>query len=178
MDFTKQFLLTYLKTRISLDLDTGCWNWKLKCDRNGYARLNYKNAKNRWTVKSNVHRVVWQAWNDTIAAPRLVVAHKCNNRRCINPDHLELTTQKQNVAEQIRIGTHVTKNKSIRHKSKEEIADIAARLLAGHSCYSIAKLYGTTITDIINHRNRLNKKPKTEDGINTTITESLTFEEL
>lgn len=39
-----------------------------------------------------------------------VAMHTCDNKRCINPDHLELGTQRQNVKDAIERGLTVPKS--------------------------------------------------------------------
>ena len=44
------------------------------------------------------HRIAWEEANGPIPAG-LWVLHKCNNRQCINPEHLALGTAKDNSAD-------------------------------------------------------------------------------
>ena len=37
----------------------------------------------------------------------MVVRHKCKEKRCVAPDHLEIGTRKQNAQDKIRDGTHI-----------------------------------------------------------------------
>lgn len=181
MKFSKETILTYIQPRVSLSVSTGCWEWIKRKDRNGYASMDYKDDTNRWRVACNLHRIVFQAFNGDIADSSLVVSHKCNNRGCINPDHLELTTQKQNVAEQIRQCTHASQIKVRNRLSNEDRDDIFTRLLNDESCYSIAKRHNRTISAISLYRRHLPawlaKKAKREQ-VNVTITETLTIKEV
>jgi hypothetical protein len=48
------------------------------------------------TSKFKAHRVAWEMFNGPIA-DGLIVRHKCDNPNCVNPKHLEVGTQKQNM---------------------------------------------------------------------------------
>lgn len=73
--------------------ERGCWEWNGKRHEHGYGiidayRLGLKNAR--------VHRIVWEMTNGPIDDPNLVVRHRCDNPPCVNPDHLELGTLRDN----------------------------------------------------------------------------------
>lgn len=74
-------------------LDTPCWVWQAGTSGagrgGGYARMNL----NGGTVA--VHRTMWI--NEYgIIPPKKQIDHKCRNRLCCNPGHLEMLTHKQN----------------------------------------------------------------------------------
>jgi len=48
-----------------------------------------------------VHRAVWERDHGPIPH-KMVVMHKCDVRSCVNPEHLQLGTQKQNVHDRER----------------------------------------------------------------------------
>ncbi len=76
----------------------GCWLWKGHTDkRNRYGTLKV----NGRTVKA--HRFAWELENGPIPAG-LVVRHRCDNTLCVNPHHLELGTQLDNVRDSINRG--------------------------------------------------------------------------
>lgn len=50
-----------------------------------------------------MHRWIYEEMFGTIGAG-LVVRHKCDNGECINPEHMELGTQKENVQDMIERG--------------------------------------------------------------------------
>lgn len=73
--------------------DTGCWHLNKSVNRNGYAQLTWReNGK----LSNTAHRLAYTALVGPIP-DGLVLDHLCRNRRCVNPAHLEVVTQRVNI---------------------------------------------------------------------------------
>ena len=72
-----------------LKLDTPCWLWTASTAGDGYGFLCVRDR----SVKA--HRLSWMIHNGPIPQD-LDVLHTCDNKRCVNPEHLRLGDDKQN----------------------------------------------------------------------------------
>lgn len=75
-------------SKISVD-ETGCWIWLGNRDQDGYGQFHYEK-----TVRS--HRFIYEYHNGDIPEG-MTVHHTCERRECVNPDHLTLTSIRDNV---------------------------------------------------------------------------------
>lgn len=69
-----------------------CWVW-IKSLQNGYGQFTISNGS-KW-IHVYAHRFSWQVANGSIKDD-LWVLHRCDNPRCVRPDHLFLGTSSDN----------------------------------------------------------------------------------
>jgi len=75
--------------RVAVSDGASCWEWQGRVTPNGYGR-----------VKSGERMVMAHrfSYEDKVGAidDGLFIDHKCHNRRCVNPAHLQVVTRKEN----------------------------------------------------------------------------------
>jgi len=79
-----------------VDFGSSCWEWTSSIDSKGYGRLtvNYKSIR--------AHRLSMLLHGYEIK--NKCVLHHCDNRRCVNPEHLYLGTAQDNADDRVNRG--------------------------------------------------------------------------
>lgn len=78
----------------------GCWIWRGSKNSSGYGLFFIGK-------KSNLaHRISWE-FTYGFSPDRLVVCHRCDNRACVNPEHLFLGDNKDNARDKMEKGRYV-----------------------------------------------------------------------
>lgn len=118
------------KDRWSVDKVTGCWNWSLAIQPDGYGRSWC--SKRKRSIQAHIH--VYETLRGPVA-DGLELDHLCRNRKCVNPDHLEPVTQAVN----IRRGR-------VAKMDEQSVLAIRAAFAKGGTNYNqLAKQYDVTL---------------------------------
>lgn len=128
--------------------DGGCWEWTAATFR-GYGQVSYEGKVRR------AHRVSWEITHGRIPGD-LCVLHRCDNRACVNPDHLWLGTRPENAADMVAKRRQARGNRHGRRKlSDSQVREIRQRV-AGTTQRQLSREYGVSeamVSLIVNGHN-------------------------
>lgn len=114
---------------------SGCWFWNGSQHDTGYG-LFISNG-----VRDFAHRVSYRHFFGSIPEG-LFVLHKCDNRSCINPRHLFVGTQKENIQDCVKKGRNCFGTRSRSKLTVEQVREIRRAYSDGESQTSIAHRMG------------------------------------
>ena len=84
--------------KVNKDTDNGCWEWTAHLNKKGrYGRIKI-NGKEKLA-----HRVSWEMMHGSIPN-NMRILHHCDNPRCVNPSHLFIGTQADNMRDAVSKG--------------------------------------------------------------------------
>ncbi len=97
---TSEGVLAKMLSLIVKEPESGCWLWQGRHDQNGYGQISFNYAK--WRV----HRLLYTLLREPIP-DSLFLCHKCDNPPCVNPGHLFIGTQQDNMQDALAKGRMV-----------------------------------------------------------------------
>lgn len=117
--------------------NSGCYLWFGATNVDGYGRFNL-NGK-----IENAHRAAFMQANGRIPAGMLVL-HSCDNRACVNPEHLRLGSDADNAKDKIK---RLRVPRKISDADVEEIRAASGRYRDIADAYGISASYVSLIKD-------------------------------
>jgi hypothetical protein len=90
--------------RVEIDSKTKCWNWLASLNNAGYGNFN----------RSSAHRFIYEYIFGAIPIG-MQIDHLCRNRKCCNPEHLEMVTAVENFIRGRRHCARCCQNKCTNH---------------------------------------------------------------
>jgi DNA-binding NarL/FixJ family response regulator len=124
--------------------ETGCW----ECTSHAGARGGHPQIWDGDKLQRLSH-VMYKKNNGEIPI-EMIIRHKCDNPKCINPEHLEIGTSKDNAQDTLK--RHRFKQAKL---TEENVKELLLKLKKGETKTKIARDYGVsrrTIVDIAHNR--------------------------
>jgi len=145
-------LLERFWEKVRIGAPNECWEWIAYRNAAGYGTICVEGCSDR------AHRVSWVFYHGKPIPLGMFVLHTCDNRACVNPHHLILGTQADNLHDMVHKARHPrgTHNGSAK-LSEDDVKEIVSLAYAGELSHSqLANHYGVhqcTITAILTGRN-------------------------
>jgi len=146
---TLKYDKNWLLQRCKYQQWTGCWEWGRRVNEDGYARANIGGHM------IGMSKLAYMLWRGNIPNGMWVL-HKCDNRRCCNPNHLFLGTHKDNMRDALKKGRLCGSGVGGKRRfSESEIREIRSN---GKSTYFTARLFKAHTKTIREIRKNVNYK--------------------
>jgi hypothetical protein len=129
-----------------VDRTGSCWLWRgAVLGRDGYGGFSMARGLPRGhAAPLYAHRASWELANGPIPAGQLVL-HSCDVPACVNPAHLFLGTQRNNMEDAARKGRLNTPRPHRRKLTEEQREAVRQRYAAGGvAMHTLAAEYGVT----------------------------------
>lgn len=148
----------------SFDPQTECWVWQGLVARHGYGAIRVQRGKHiPWKKREHqilAHRYSYEIFNGSFPK-HLCVLHHCDNRKCINPNHLFLGTRTDNAKDKASKGRAPHgENSSAAKLTEAQVKEIFFSPLNGRQ---LSEKFGVHRASICAIRNKRQWKHLTKD---------------
>lgn len=117
---------------------SGCWNWTASTAGKGYGQFRIPGTRRNVYA----HRLSYSL-HKGILPDGALVCHRCDNMRCVNPDHLFIGDAKVNLQDMAAKGRHLYGERNAQAKlTSRKVHAIHNAAARGESQHKIAKRFG------------------------------------
>lgn len=104
----------------------GCWEWQASLDTAGYGNFGVRQVSGKYLMQ-RAHRVAWELVRGAPLTSDQYLCHRCDNPRCVNPDHLFVGDAKANAQDCVskgRLGPRGGEDNPRAKLTETEVAEI------------------------------------------------------
>lgn len=138
--------------RLHKKMESGCWEWIGPVEKDGYGVFS---ATWNGTAYKRAHRFSWAFHNLSEIPEDMVVCHKCDNPRCVNPDHLWLGSTLENNSDRAKKGRNHVQSGERSNAAILTESQVRSILSDSRPYAEIAHAYGVAMTTISGIKNRV-----------------------
>ncbi len=134
-------------SNILINGESECIEWKGTMKSNGYGQ--FKTLNKKWL---HAHRYSYELFVGKIIK-NMCVLHQCDNRKCVNPNHLWLGTKKDNTQDMINKNRKVVlalkgEMNGMSKLKEQDIKTIRNSYSSKNNCTELSKIYRVSISTI------------------------------
>lgn len=117
----------------------GCWEWTGSRAVDGYGNARFGRADGTWSG-CNASRLAWILTHAQDLPGNVFVCHRCDNPPCVNPAHLFLGSNSDNIRDGFNKGrVHPPRHARL---SESRVRQIHRRWVPGRSLSQVARAFG------------------------------------
>jgi hypothetical protein len=121
-------------SKVKIESPTGCWIWAGTKSKWGHGVFAWSKSR------TGAHRYSWEWFNGRKIPNGMMVIHSCNVPECVNPLHLRVGTQFDNMADRKLVGNYL---RGERHVNALLTNNQARAIFEDQrTCNQIAKTFG------------------------------------
>ena len=134
-----------------------CWEWEATKHGRGYGYF-YTSPYYSQRKMDFAHRFSYHLYNGIKPTEKDSVCHKCDNPKCVNPNHLFLGTHTDNMRDMVNKGRNYNPKQKL---SEQDIIDILKMRTDGMLLKQIALIFNIDVS----HCSRICRKDRNDNRI-------------
>lgn len=110
MDIKTQIKLRRKILRCITKHESGCWIWNKRSRSKGYAQISFQlDGRTRYTSPHRLAYILFRNRMDLMTDKKMFVCHKCDNKDCVNPNHMFVGDWLENAMDDVLRNPKVSK---------------------------------------------------------------------